>query len=101
MQTGADSIEEFVISTIVEFAHCRRDDVVRETSLVDLGVDSLVVATLVTFVEAEYGCAFTSAQRTSLYSATRVDDVLLAVRHVVGSVSDNAMSTAPLDGRAL
>jgi acyl carrier protein len=101
VQTGADSMEGFVVATIAEFAHCRHDDVVRQASLIDLGVDSLAIATLATFVEAEYACTFTPEQLTTLYSATCIEDVLLAVRQVLGSAADCAAATAPRDGQAL
>jgi acyl carrier protein len=95
MNGRADSIEGFTISTIAELVRCRADDVVRHGLLVDLGVDSLAISTLATFVEAEYGCAFTPAQLTTLYSATRVDEVLLAVRQATGRAADRAVSTTP------
>ena len=83
MHGRAESIDAFVTSTMAELAHCRQDDVVRGTSLVDLGVDSLAMATLVAFIEAEYGCIFVPTQLRALYSASRVDELLLAVRQVV------------------
>jgi acyl carrier protein len=92
MHKRADSADEFVIATIAEFACCGQGEVARETSLVDLGVDSLWIATLTTFVEAEYDCTFTPTQLMSLYAAARVDDLLLAVRQVVGGGADSEVN---------
>jgi len=83
MGTTADAIDEFVISTLADFTYGRPEKMGRETSLADLGVDSLALTTLATFVEAEYGCAFTPAQLTALHAAGQIGDVLQAVRQVV------------------
>ena len=98
MQSGSDSIEGFVISTIAELAHCPRDEVQPRRSLLDLGVDSLRVATLATFVEAAYGCTFTPAQLTTLYEAGGVDEVVLAVKQVVCGAADCSAVFSPPHG---
>ncbi len=101
MQTVAGSMEGFVTATLAELARVRVDEVAQQRLLADLGVDSLAIATLVAFVESEYGCTFSPEQLTTLYSATNVEDVLRAVRDVVGSTADCASATAVRDGQAL
>jgi acyl carrier protein len=81
MHTKPESIENFVTSTISELVHRPQDEVVPETSLLDLGVDSLTITTLVAFIEAKYGPTLSAEQVTALFSATRVDEVLLALGH--------------------
>jgi acyl carrier protein len=99
-----DSIEEFVIATIARFAYCTKEEVGRETLLADLNVDSLGIATLATFVEAEYGVTFTPSHLFTLYSAVRVDEVVEAVSLaasgraddcVVATVETGAQARAP------
>jgi acyl carrier protein len=88
MDTAPDSIEQFVMSTLAELAHRSRDEVARHTSLLDLGVDSLMISTLVAFIEAEYGRGLTLEQVVALYQAASVQDVLLAI----GRPADDAVA---------
>jgi acyl carrier protein len=83
MHRAPQSIDEFVMAKIASVAHFHAEEVVRQTRLEELGVDSLGLATIAAFVEAEFDCAFTSTQLASLYSAARVADVVLAVREAV------------------
>ncbi len=94
MHERTDAIEEFVTSTLAGLAHCGQDAVTGDRSLLDLGVDSLGIATLATFLEAQYSCSFTPAQLRALYAATCIDDVFVAARQAISSADSGAVATA-------
>lgn len=92
---NSDAIKEFVVSTIAELVHCERDIVLAATSLLAIGVDSLSISTLVTFVEAEYGCTFTVSQLMDLYAAIDLDKVVGAVAEAVQTAAgEHSLSSA-------
>jgi acyl carrier protein len=101
MDGTPDSMEAFVMATIAELAHCEAGEVVEQASLVDLGVDSLAIATLATFVEAEFGCTFSPEQLTRLYSAMRVNDVLAGIRQAPHEAAGGAVPTVPRERQAI
>jgi acyl carrier protein len=70
------SPQEFVMTALAAAANVDRRTISEETSMLDLGIDSLTLAGLVAQVEMRYGCEVPLDQVYELFDAPLVRDVV-------------------------
>jgi acyl carrier protein len=71
--------DEFVMSTIAAACDFERDRLTADSDLLEIGVDSLGITTLIAHAEATYACDFTIEQTAKLFRATTVREVIALV----------------------
>jgi acyl carrier protein len=74
------SVEEFVISTISTVCNFERAAITPQTSLADLGMDSLTFTAFASHVEATYECEINVDQMLDFLQAPLVADVVAIVQ---------------------
>ncbi len=80
------SVQELVVSTIASGCNVNAADITRDTTLVDVGMDSLGFAMMVAYVEATYTCKLSAVQIADLMAAGTVGDVVGVIRGVVSEL---------------
>jgi acyl carrier protein len=78
-------VGEFVPAAIADACNVERSAVSGSTRLVDLGFDSLSVASLTYQIESAYGVELTQEDVIRLYEALTVDEARDYVARLVGS----------------
>lgn len=73
------SVEEFVVSAIAAACNLEKAAVTLDTDVLDVGLDSLHLLTLVGQVESTYGCEVTPEQMVGFFDAPCVRDVVRLV----------------------
>jgi acyl carrier protein len=85
------SLQEFIMTTLAAAANIERCALSEETSMLELGIDSLTLAGLVAQVEMRYGCEVPLEQVYELFDAPLVRDVVT----VVGRYAEGATGRLP------
>ncbi len=75
-----ESLEEFLIATIAETCSFERSALTLETSLVDIGIDSLNMTAVLARIELVYDCQLKEEQVIEVLQADRIADVVQLVR---------------------
>lgn len=75
-ERGEEALQEFVLSTLASVCNVQRHALSEETSLFDLGLDSVTLAGVVAQVEMHYACDIPIDQVYELFDAPLVRDVV-------------------------
>jgi acyl carrier protein len=84
------SLKEFLMTTLAAAANVERRTISEETSMLDLGIDSLTLASLVAQVEMRYGCEVPLERVYELFDAPLVRDVVAIVSRFGEGVTESA-----------
>jgi acyl carrier protein len=79
------SIDEFVRSTIVTASNSPGLELVAETRLVDINMDSLALASVIAQIEAVHELELEPEQVVRIFSSTTVGDVIGAVHEALSA----------------
>ena len=93
------SLREFVISALAAAANVDRRTISEDTSVLDLGIDSVSLAGVVAQIEMQYSCEVPLDQVYELFDAPLVRDVVMIVSRFAPVVPES--SGANTDTRSL
>ena len=82
MQT-TQPLQDFVIETIAAVCKLERSAVTMNTSLLDIGADSVSLVAIATQVQMYYGVHLTPDELMDLFDAPRVEDLIASLRQMI------------------
>jgi acyl carrier protein len=87
MPLVTEALPELVVSTLSAACNLDAQTIDLQTGLADIGVDSMIMATLLTFVEAEYMCEFSQQQILQFLQAESVGQLLQELSQAISAAA--------------
>ncbi len=93
------SLDEWILATVAEM--CQQDprNVTEDTTVLDIGLDSLALSMLLAQVETNWKCELTETDMARLFEALSLRDLIAVVRSAIPvqgppGLADTSMTTS-------